>query len=518
MKYRSLNALLALATALLPVFVSCEKENDYKPVHNVKSTDWYTVSSSGGTVQLNDITVEFPAGAFEKGGKIAVTPVKPGSVADVKGRELSEYYQLVFPESGVQKPFTISINYSGDAKRILVMEESYKRGRYGNITGLHAAPLGGTKVGDKIFITVPGIDPTDDGNPFFTIGLADATSSAPAPSTKADVTFHYTVTWDIETEAQVKKLEPYREAILKLFRQNLFVVPEVFNSLGIEISEYPVLYDICPLGGGWGEHATDNVCKSWGIVYLNTNELVNIVKGGEPYDQELVGQFQQSLVHETFHWIQDVVYDNRTAQAINKAMPGDWQMFSEAMATWMEKFTGNKRISENCPKFAENVLTDFFCENKKSHQDTGYGMGLFIEWLSQKTSNKKVIKLLDYLRDNSGWFSAPSLRSAFDSVLSDNKLTFFIPSGTAIQNARTTLLATTKTGDQTVNRQLTRDGYHLNLTLGRYIAACTWLEVLTGKSAVGMKTRPKGVGQGQAAIAQRAAHAAVMSPTSVTPI
>ena len=113
-----------------------------------------------------------------------------------------------------------------------------------------------------------------------------------------------------------------------------------------------------------------------------------------------------------------------------------------------------------------------------------------------------------------------SITTAVDKAMQYHRgdLTFFIPSGTAIQNARTTLLATTKTGDQTVNRQLTRDGYHLNLTLGRYIAACTWFEVLTGKSAVGMKTRPKGVGQGQAAIAQRAAHAAVMSPTSVTPI
>jgi len=97
-------------------------------------------------------------------------------------------------------------------------------------------------------------------------------------------------------------------------------------------------------------------------------------------------------------------------------------------------------------------------------------------------------------------------------------LTFYIPSGTAIQNARTSLLATSKTNDPAVNRELTRDGYHLNLTLGRYIVACTWFEVLTGKSAVGMKMRPKGVAAGLAAIAQRAAHAAVIAPTTVTPI
>ena len=97
-------------------------------------------------------------------------------------------------------------------------------------------------------------------------------------------------------------------------------------------------------------------------------------------------------------------------------------------------------------------------------------------------------------------------------------LTFYVPSGTAIQNARTSLLATTKTNDNAVNRELTRDGYHLNYTIGRYIVACTWFEVITGKSVVGMKSRPKGMAQGLATIAQRAAHAAVMAPTTVTPI
>ena len=47
-----------------------------------------------------------------------------------------------------------------------------------------------------------------------------------------------------------------------------------------------------------------------------------------------------------------------------------------------------------------------------------------------------------------------------------------IPSGTAIQNLRTSYL-----GDK-----LTRDGYHLNYTDGRYTAALTWFAYLTGGS------------------------------------
>jgi len=113
-----------------------------------------------------------------------------------------------------------------------------------------------------------------------------------------------------------------------------------------------------------------------------------------------------------------------------------------------------------------------------------------------------------------------SITAAVDKAMHYHQfdLSFYVPSGTAIQNARTTALANTTTKDKNVNRELTRDGYHLNYTLGRYVAACTWFEVLTGKSVVGMKSRPKGMAKGLAAIAQKAAHAAVLSPMTVTPI
>ena len=97
-------------------------------------------------------------------------------------------------------------------------------------------------------------------------------------------------------------------------------------------------------------------------------------------------------------------------------------------------------------------------------------------------------------------------------------LSFYIPSGTAIQNARTTSLAENLGDEAVVNRELTRDGFHLNYTIGRYIAACTWFETLTGHSSVGLKTRPKALTPAQAAQAQLSAHAAVLVPMAVTPI
>ncbi|MDR2495940.1 MAG: DUF4886 domain-containing protein [Tannerellaceae bacterium] len=87
-----------------------------------------------------------------------------------------------------------------------------------------------------------------------------------------------------------------------------------------------------------------------------------------------------------------------------------------------------------------------------------------------------------------------------------NHIKRIIPSGTAIQNGRTSRL-----GDN-----FCRDGYHLSLTLGRYTAACTWLETFTGKSAVGNTFAPEGVSPQDAQIAQAAAHYAVVRPDTVT--
>src|SRR5690606_32502222 len=89
-------------------------------------------------------------------------------------------------------------------------------------------------------------------------------------------------------------------------------------------------------------------------------------------------------------------------------------------------------------------------------------------------------------------------------VLAD--MDYVIPSGTAIQNGRTSLV-----GDN-----FTRDGYHLDLGIGRYTAASTWFEALTGINVVGNSYKPEAISDLEAEIAQHAAHAAVSEPDQVT--
>ncbi len=91
-------------------------------------------------------------------------------------------------------------------------------------------------------------------------------------------------------------------------------------------------------------------------------------------------------------------------------------------------------------------------------------------------------------------------------VLEENpELKGVIPTGTAIQDARTSFL-----GDN-----LTRDGYHLDLTVGRYIASCTWYGVLFSRPFTLQTYIPKGMTLEEGEICRKAASEAILHPYSI---
>ncbi len=86
------------------------------------------------------------------------------------------------------------------------------------------------------------------------------------------------------------------------------------------------------------------------------------------------------------------------------------------------------------------------------------------------------------------------------------KIKTVVPSGTAIQNARTSFI-----GDN-----MNRDGYHLDYGHGRFTAACAWYEKLFGKDVTLNTYAPAGMNSEIAAVARRAAHEAVARPDGIT--
>lgn len=92
-----------------------------------------------------------------------------------------------------------------------------------------------------------------------------------------------------------------------------------------------------------------------------------------------------------------------------------------------------------------------------------------------------------------------SIASATAKVVRDYpQLCAVVPSGAAVQTARA----------MSGNPDLTRDGYHLDRLLGRYIAACAWFEALFGEPVTDNTYAPAGLDPELARLAREAAHAA----------
>lgn len=123
-------------------------------------------------------------------------------------------------------------------------------------------------------------------------------------------------------------------------------------------------------------------------------------------------------------------------------------------------------------------------------------------WAYAKDSNHGEYP--NYGKDQMKMYNA--IMDASRRAVKDYGFNKVIPSGTTVQNARTTVV-----GDK-----MNRDGYHLQLTYGRYAAACAWYETLCRKDVRKNTFVPAGVDKPTAKAMQMAAHAAVRSPYKVT--
>ena len=90
-------------------------------------------------------------------------------------------------------------------------------------------------------------------------------------------------------------------------------------------------------------------------------------------------------------------------------------------------------------------------------------------------------------------------------VTSNPLIDLLVPTGTAIENARTSQIGL-----------LTRDCYHLSIDKGRYIAALTFIAAITGLSIDAVSWAPKGVDEYALRIAIESANNAIKAPFEIT--
>lgn len=183
-------------------------------------------------------------------------------------------------------------------------------------------------------------------------------------------------------------------------------------------------------------------------------------------------------------------YSNRTL--LHCIVNEDWDYIT------FQQISANSGMAETYFPYITNLLE--YAETHATNPDVQFA--LHRTWAYAKGSTQSGFA--NYGRNQLTMYNA--IVDATNQVAGQTGIDMIIPSGTAIQNGRTSYI-----GDK-----FCRDGFHLSLGLGRYTAACTWYEFFTGKNVVGNPYIPSAVTASEAQIAQNAVHYARLQPDAIT--
>lgn len=152
-------------------------------------------------------------------------------------------------------------------------------------------------------------------------------------------------------------------------------------------------------------------------------------------------------------------------------------------------------VTESLPNLWTYIVAHTHSDTKPVYHQT---------WAYQQDSNHEGFK--SYQQDQLVMYD--SIVSVTSRLEETGDFAFIVPAGTAIQNARTSSI-----GDV-----FTRDGYHLDLGIGRYTAALTWYGRLFDENPEKTHYKPENFNDKQIQVAQEAARKAIRRPFKISKI
>jgi len=236
------------------------------------------------------------------------------------------------------------------------------------------------------------------------------------------------------------------------------------------------------------------------------NHLYDLLKSAD-YDQVILGNLYIGGCSLDTHWSN--ISTNTSAYEFRKNDDnGEWVK--------TQNYTALTALQEE----TWDVITIQQVSSDSGNPDTYGNLQNIVNWIDANKTNSDA-KILwhmtwayqqdstheafpDYNSDQMTMYNA-IVNTVRNTVLNTNGIDGVIPSGTAIQNLRTSGLGDT----------LTADGYHLKDTYGDYTASLTWYRALTGESLDLVTYWPESVKDYQADIMQAAARA-VYAPYEVS--
>ena len=398
-----------------------------KPETPISDDDWQTITSDGGIIEKDDITMEFPSGTFTTDSKVAVTEVKQGKTLGED--EASPFYQIVMPVSA-KRPITISVKCDEPADNIYLI--TYITTPSMHLVGTNMSfPVSyeATYSNGEYTATLPAFENGDEeGELFFSVGLAHrARFSSSANLCRG------TRTIDGETEGEISwyfdtdtKFEIENAAVLAVTvdKLNGYIHDALkkINSLGFKISNTPkrripitLFKETGKNKDLWGEfkqhHFSDT--KSWFAIKETMLSKTDAISEMD---------IKATIYHELLHYFQ-ADYDQRIPFRKATICNGDELMMYECGGKWIEKFVNGGKIpcddeyKGRVMYFAKSLtnLEEAYADNPYAmgdgsfdigfaRQSHGYAMATLIEYLARFTGDNKIVDLYwTWASNTGGW-------------------------------------------------------------------------------------------------------------------
>ncbi len=268
---------------------------------------------------------------------------------------------------------------------------------------------------------------------------------------------------------------------------------QTISTASTSTNEREKIIKVLAIGNSFSEDAIEN--NLYDLAKADNKKIIigNLVIGGASLDLHWDNAYGDKEAYD-YRKIDETGNKTKTAKtSISYAIADeDWDYISF------------QQVSSNSGKYETFVIPLPLLYNYVNERATNRKVKYILHqtWAYAKDSNHS--QFVNYDNNQMKMYNA-----IVETVWKAKKLVpidLVIPVGTAIQNARSSYLGDT----------MCRDGYHLDLNIGRYIAACTWYEMLFNTSVVGNTYKPDKLNELEAELAQNAAHKSVKKPRKIT--
>lgn len=268
---------------------------------------------------------------------------------------------------------------------------------------------------------------------------------------------------------------------------------EISASCEVIVSNQDGIVRILGIGNSFTEDATQNYLHELATAAGKQAIVAHLFISGASLEDHLYNATNNQAKYEYRKIDENGVYTNVTGKTIAEVVAGErWDFIS------FQEQSGRSGIYNYYQQSLPNLMA--YVKNLTTNPSVAFMMHQ--TWAYAQNSDNAGFA--NYGKNQMTMYNA--IVGAVSQAAILVNIQKVIPVGTAIQNGRTS-----RVGDN-----FNRDGYHLDLGIGRFTAACTWFEEIFGSNVVNNPYKPIELTDLQAEIAKHAAHFAILKPGEVT--